>query len=516
MSDDDKSKDEDKSKDDDEKKDDKSKDDKDEKPKKRNYVPLVILLIVIGIASAVGYHYYQNSKTYESTDDAQVEGDVVSISSELSARIIRLYVDDNQPVKKGQILVDLDPSDFQVRLAQAKSALEALKKREQAAQSQLRLTQQTGTAGVEQGEAGVEAARANVETMRAGIGQAEQTLVQAQAGVEASRASLLRYNTEVDSARSEVRRLDLDVQRYELLYAQEEISKQQLDATKTSARQAHDRLVAAVRQVQNARAMIAQSQAVVGQARETIAQRVAQVRESESHVTEAQSRLKTAQTAPQQVAVQASQVKVAQADLTQAQANIELAAQDVGRTRILAPTDGVVSRRTAQEGAYVQKGSPLLALVKSQNVWVVANFKETQMTYVKPGLNVDVEVDTYPGKTFHGEVQTIQAGTGARFSLLPPENAAGSYVKVVQRIPVKITFKDATQFKDTPLRPGMSVIATVRLNMDDVKRGVKDPTGSSSPVRHVTPAPAVPSPDWSVSPSSTPTWSVSPAPGAAK
>ena len=179
-------------------------------------------------------------------------------------------------------------------------------------------------------------------------------------------------------------------------------------------------------------------------------------------IEEARARLKNALTAPRQVAVAEEQVKVLQAEVKQAKVAVDLARTDLQRTKVYAPVDGTVSKKAVLPGGYVNTGSPILALVQD-GVWVVANFKETQMTRIRPGLNVVVEVDSYPGKIFKGRVDSIQPGTGARFSLLPPENAAGSFVKVVQRIPVKIVLDDPNQFTDSPLRPGMSVEATVTL-----------------------------------------------------
>lgn len=432
-------------------------------PKKKfNFVGFFIFLVVLGGGGYYGYRYWENSKLYQTTDDAQVEGDVVNLSSEVTARVLKLHVQDNQYVKKGDVLVELEDTDYAVKVDQAKRALKALAKRQQASMAQLNLTRQQGDAGIIQGQSAIDVAQASVTTAESGVISAQDRLVQAQHVTAAARATLAKMRSEVGVARAEAHRLDQDLKRYRDLYAQEEISRQQLDATATSVRQAHLRVDSALRDVQTADAQVAQAQAAESQAREAIAQNRSSVAESRARVEEARSKLLTAQTAPEQVAVASANVKVSRADLEQAETNLRLAQKDLERCRILAPAAGVVSKRSALEGSYVQKGSPLLSLVETQELWVIANYKETQMTEIKNNLEAEIEVDSYPGKVFKGHVQSIQSGTGARFSLLPPENAAGSFVKVVQRIPVKITF-DKESIGDKALRPGMSVEAKVRL-----------------------------------------------------
>ena len=427
-----------------------------------NYLGLIVFLLILGCGGYYGFRYWQNSRLYESTDDAQVEGDVVSLSAEVPARVKQLHVEDNQFVKKGEVLVELEDTDYAVKLEQAQKALRTLEKRQQTAQAQLDLTRQSGQANIIQSQSGIGVAEASVLTAQTGVATAQERLAQARAATAVARANLARSHSNVNVARSEVQRLDVDAQRYRTLYSQEEISRQQLDNAVIAARQAHDRLEASRREVQAAQAQVVQAQAGEAQAREAIGQSQSQVEETRARVEEARSRLLVAQVAPEQVAVAAAQVKVSRADMEQSRTQVKLAQKDLERCRILAPCDGVVSKRSALEGTYVQKGSPLLALVATQQMWVVANFKETQMTQIRPGLEADIDIDSYPGQHFKGHVQSIQSGTGARFSLLPPENAAGSFVKVVQRLPVKINF-DQASFSDTPLRPGMSVEARVRL-----------------------------------------------------
>lgn len=421
-----------------------------------------LVLVVLLVSIAVIQHVWALSLRSETTDNAQVEGDVVVISSEVSGRFLEVGVLDNQRVSAGQLLARIDSTDYQAHLTQADKALRSAQQREAAARAQLQLTQRQAQASLGEQESGVQLARAGVETASTGVESARQQLLQAQAGTQASRANLARSRTSVDLARAEQKRVDDDVVRYRALYAKDEVSRQQLDAIETQSRQARSRVEAARREVEAAQAQVDQARAAQGQASEAILTRQAQVAEAESRVGEAQSRLVSAQSAPEKIAVAVAQVRVARADVEQAQASLLLAREELERTKIVAPCAGVVSKRSAQVGAYAQKGSPLLSLVVQDHLWVVANFKETQLAKMRPGLKVEIKVDSYPGKIFAGHVESLQAGTGARFSLLPPENASGSYVKVVQRVPVKIVLDQASS-EDTPLVPGMSVVARVLL-----------------------------------------------------
>ena len=429
--------------------------------RKRSFTWVILVLILL-VAAAVLHHVWLLSKLSVSTDNAQVDGDVISISAEVPGRIVEVDTNDNERVKEGQVLVKLDASDYQARLTQAEKALRSAQEREAAARAQLQLTQRQAQAAIGEESSGVDLAQSGVTTAASGVGAARQRLLQAQAATRAARANLARSRTSVDLALAEQRRIQDDLQRYRALYSKDEISRQQLEAIQTQSRQAQSRVEAARREVQASQAQVSQSLASEGQASEGIQVSLAQVGEAESRVGEAQSRLVSAQAAPDKIAVAAAQVKVIQAEIEQTRASIVLARKNLERTTIRAPHDGVVSKRSAQVGAFAQQGSPLLALVIQSSPWVTANFKETQMTRVRPGLKAEISVDSYPGRTFPGRVDSIQAGTGARFSLLPPENASGSYVKVVQRIPVKIVIEGEVP-AETPLVPGMSVQARVFL-----------------------------------------------------
>jgi membrane fusion protein (multidrug efflux system) len=409
-----------------------------------------------------GYHYWSESRRAVSTDDAYVEADVTAIASEVPGRITAVHVKDNQAVKKGELLVSVEPDDYRSRLDQAQRALRAAEQKALAARADYELIRVQAESAVSEEHSGVQVSQAAVETARSNVEQERQRHLQAQAVKRTNLAGLRRLHSEVEVAEAERGRLENDARRYRALYAKDEVSRQQLEQVETSLRQAQARVQSAQRQVQAGFGEVAQAQASIGQAAEAVRTRQAQVLEAESKVDQARSKLASAQSAPQKVAAALAQVKVAQAEVERAQVEVTVARREVERAQIRAPRDGVVSKRSAQIGAYVQKGSPLLSLVAHQEVWVQANYKETQMERFRPGLKAELVVDTYPGKVFHGHLESMQAGTGSRFSMLPAENASGSFVKVVQRIPVKIVLDDQPS-RETPLVPGMSVVSRVLL-----------------------------------------------------
>lgn len=419
-----------------------------------------IIIVLVLLAGGLGYHFWQKSKQSVSTDDAYVEGDVITVSAEVPGRIVDVAVKDNQRVKKGDLLVRIESADYDSKLAQAERNLHSAEQKALAARADYELTRVQAESSVGEEVSGVQLAQAGVDTASSNVGQARQRYQQALAAKRTTLANLEKIRTEVDVAQAERKRLQNDALRYRALYAKDEISRQQLESIETQNRQAQARVQAAERQVQASFSQVGEANAAIGQASEAISTSQAQVEEARSRVGQANSRLVSAQAAPNKIAVAMAQVKVAQAEVDRARVDVSLAKKDVERTTVRAQRDGVVSKRAAQVGAYVQKGSPLLALVAAQDLWILANFKETQMERVRPGMSAEIDVDTYPGKVFHAHVDSVQAGTGSRFSLLPPENASGSFVKVVQRIPVKLVIDDEPS-KETPLVPGMSVVSRV-------------------------------------------------------
>ncbi|HLH01238.1 MAG TPA: HlyD family secretion protein [Bryobacteraceae bacterium] len=407
-----------------------------EDPRRKRTVRLVALaVLVVAIIAAIPIWAYYSVR--ESTDDAQVDGHLIPISPRISGVIITVLVNDNQPVKAGDELVRLDPADFQVAQAQAEANLANAEASTQQSEVNLPLTNistrsqvSTTSAQVQEGRAGVAAAEQAVNVARARVSSANFALQQAQANYTKSQN---------------------DLQRYRELVAKDEISKQDYDAAVAAA-------TGTAAQVDSAKSAIAEAQHTLDQAGAQLAQ--ARARLASAQVSERESQ----ESRPHQVAASQAQYKSAQAMVKQSQANLEQAKLNLGYTILRAPVDGVVSRKNAEPGMHVSAGQQLMALVPLDDVWVTANFKETQLRKMRVGQKVDIEVDTYgSSRKFRAHVDSIAAGSGARFSLLPPENATGNFVKVVQRVPVKIVLEPGEN-RDHLLLPGMSVTPTVFLN----------------------------------------------------
>ena len=314
-------------------------------PVKKRYIFAFLGLIGVLIAGYFIYEYLG----YQSTDDAYVETTTVSVAPKVSGEIVKVYITDNQPIKEGELIAEIDPIDYEIKLEQAKARYE-----------RMLLNQKN--------------AKANLAASKTNI---------------------------------EVAKKDLD--RYTNLYAQGAVSKQTLDAAQAKYDAAQANLTSA-------------DQAILSD----------------------------------------SANKVADADLKELKALMDEAAQDLKYTKIYAPQSGTISNRRVEKGMYVNVGAPLCVIVPN-DVWIVANYKENQLTHMKPGQEVDIKIDTYPNKVFKGKVDSIQRSSGAKSSLFPPENAVGSFVKIVQRIPVKIVFTEKIDPNEYNIVPGMSVVPKVKI-----------------------------------------------------
>ena len=406
-------------------------------------------------ACATGY----TRAAHESTDDAFIDGHIIQISPKVSAYVKKVYVDDNQQLKAGDLIVELDPRDYQTRLDQAKAALAAGLARQNEAKTNVSLTRATGAANVQQATATVQNARSGVESSRAAAASSQSRASQAASAVSTAQANLEQARAQVLAAEAEATRANADVDRYQALYGKDEVSKQQLDQAVAAARTASAQLDSARQKVLANAAQVNEARSSHAAAIETARQAQTQIGGAQASVGEALGRLAQANTAPQQVAVSQAQHQTAGATVEQLQAQVEQAELELSYTKIYATEAGRVTRKSVEEGALVQIGQVLLAVVPA-NVWVTANFKESQIGRMVPGQPVDITVDAYSDKVFKGHVDSIQAGTGAQFSLIPPENATGNYVKVVQRVPVKIVFDEPPDPKHL-LAPGMSVVPEV-------------------------------------------------------
>jgi membrane fusion protein, multidrug efflux system len=391
-------------------------------------VPVALVLIAV---VALAWWYYRGR---ESTDDAQIDGHITQVSASVGGRVVRVNVSDNQAVKAGTVLVQIDPRDYQAALDHAAAELASAQASAEAAQIGVPIARTEATSGVTTARSGVEQARAGIDT-------SEHEIASAQARLASAEATLRQREAEAT-------RTGRDVERLKALIAKEEIPQQQYDTAVAAA----DASRAAA---EAARAMVAEAQTAVSVAN-------SRARQARAGATQAQASLRNAQTAPQQVRATRAQASVAEARVKQAEATLAQARLNLEYTTVRAMTDGVISRKTIEVGQTVAPGQPLMALVDLDHLWVTANFKETQLRNVRPGQRVRVTVDALGGREFTGRVQSLAAATGARFSLLPPDNATGNYVKVVQRVPVKIVL-DSGQDPNHRLRPGMSVTPTVLL-----------------------------------------------------
>ena len=372
--------------------------------------------IVLAVVAFFGWRYLM---TYESTDDAQVDGHVMPISARISGYVTKVNVDDNQYVTAGTVLVEIDPRDYQVAVDQARASLSDAEASARALNINIPITSVSTNSQTS-------AAEANVENATAGILAAEQ---QADAA-KAQQAQAEATNTKTQT----------DLLRYKQLVDKQEISEQIFDQAVADAKS---------------------SAASVAAAKAAAAASQQQVTQAQSHLAQEQADLQSAKTGPRQVASSRARALAAEANVEQKQAALEQAELNLQYTKITAPVNGVVSK-SVEVGMNVQPGQQLITVIPLDDVWITANFKETQLKYMRPGQPVEIKVDAN-GRTYKGHVESIAGSSGARLSLLPPENATGNYVKVVQRVPVKIVL-DAGQNKDRYLRIGMSVEPTVFLN----------------------------------------------------
>ncbi len=423
---------------------------------------LITAAVILLLAIVFGVRYWAYARSHESTDDAFVDGHIIQVSPKVPGYVLKVYVSDNQNVNAGDLVAELDARDLQAKVDQARAALTAGLSQQKQAQTQVTLTRVTARANVRQAAAGVQQARSGVNGARAGAASERSRTAQSSAGINTAEANLQQARAQLTAAQAESARANADVQRYQALFDKDEVSRQRLDQAIATARTANAQVEAANEKVAAEEARISEARAATS-AQAANAQRAeSQVGAARAQVNEALGRLAQANTAPQQVAVSEAQAASAGANLEQLQAAVDEAELQLSYAKIYAPESGRVTRKSIEPGALVQVGQPLMAIVPG-DVWVTANFKENQIGSIRPGAPVDVTVDAYPGKVFKAHVDSIQAGTGARFSLIPPENATGSYVKVVQRVPVKIVFEPNQIDSQHLLAPGMSAVPEVKI-----------------------------------------------------
>jgi membrane fusion protein (multidrug efflux system) len=389
------------------------------KPEKKRKVPPFVIIGVVALLAIIAGLFYWHSTYYEDTDDAQIAGHIDQLSARINGQIATVDVIEDQKVQAGQLLVEIDPRDYQTALQQAQAMMASKEAAWHAAQEDVPVQSTSSSSGIN-------SAQADVRTNDAQIDQAQKQLEAAQAAVA--------------SAAANAHKTDLDLERYTPLVQKDVISKQQYDQ--------------AVAAAEANRAALNQAQA-----NELASQQA--VRVARDRLLQSKASLQNAQSGPTQVAIQRSKADQAEAEYLQAKAQYEQAQLNLSYTKIYAPYSGIITKKNVEVGQNVSSGQSVLTLVSLDDLWVLANFKETQLQKMQPGQKVKIKVDAYD-KTYSGTVTQIGGATGSLLSLFPPENATGNYVKVVQRLPVRIDFTNlAEEDKGHFLRPGLSVEPTV-------------------------------------------------------
>ncbi len=369
------------------------------KSRRRFVIILVVAVLLVGVLL-----FYWRSTFYEDTDDAQVDGHKIQISSRISGNVLSVPVQENQLVKAGDVIVELDPKDYQTAVAQDEANLAA-------AESNL----QQNTVNVPVTATSV---NTNLAAIAATLQQANDSVVQAQQQLNANRSAIAQADANYIKAK-------LDVERYTPLVQRDVISKQQFDQAVATAKAA--------------------------------------VRMEQARVIQTKAQLENAKTAPEQIRIQKARAAQAAAQVDQNRAALDQARLNLSYCRIVAPVDGIVTSKSVEVGQNVSIGQNMTTLVSLNDVWITANFKETQLNHMRSGQGVTISVDAYGGRKYDGVVTQIGGATGSVLSLFPPENATGNYVKVVQRVPVRIDLRDKGEDSDHLLRPGLSVEPKVRV-----------------------------------------------------
>ncbi len=386
------------------------------KSRRRFIIILAVTILVVGALL-----FYWRSTFYEDTDDAQVNGHLIQVSSRINGNVIGVPVEENQRVKAGDVIVELDPKDYQTALQQDEANLAAAQSNLESNKVDIPVTTVNSTT--------------NIAAVAATLSQINDSVVQAQHQLEANRSAIASADANYTKAK-------LDVERYTPLVQRDVISKQQFDQAVATARS---------------------DEAALDQARQNAVASEAAVRMAQDRVIQTKAQLQNARTGPDQVRIQRAKTDQAAAQVEQYRAALEQARLNLSYCRIVAPVDGIITRKSVEVGQNVSIGQNMTTLVSLNDIWITANFKETQLDHMRANQPVKITVDAYGGRAYDGVVTQIGGATGSVLSLFPPENATGNYVKVVQRVPVRIDLKDRNEDQDHFLRPGLSVEPKVRI-----------------------------------------------------
>ena len=388
---------------------------------------ILVPLSIVAVLGVAGYYVWRHFNTYETTDDAQVDGHVNAISTRISGNVVEVLATDEKYVKAGDVLVRIDPKDYEAALAKAEADLADAEAALETSRIDIPITNINTASQLKTANSG------RVDSM-AFLSGAERQLAAAQARLETTRA-------QVREAQANLIKANDDVRRYKLLVDKDEIARQQYDTAVSAADAAHAALDARTAAAREAEQNIVVAQSAVDQAK--------------ARIVQADASIESAMTAPRQVAASETRAKSALAQVAQRKALVQQAKLNLSYCTVVAPVTGIIGKKTVELGENVSPGEQLMAVVPLDDVWITANFKETQLSRMNPGQRVRFSVDAYD-KEYTGRVEAIGGASGSRFSLLPPENATGNYVKVVQRVPVRIEL-DPGQNDDHRLRPGLSV-----------------------------------------------------------
>jgi len=400
--------------------------------------PIKLILASVGAVGAIaagafGYNYWQFSSTHQATDNATVAGNLHQISARVPVTVQKVLVDDNQTVNAGQLLVQLDPRDYQVKLQQAQADLEAARRKANTAQVNIGLAAKNAQAANSEAQGGVGSAVAAIASAQAQVAEAQSGVPQAQAQIAQADANLSKAQA--------------DYTRFQELFGSGAVARRDLDTARQGYEVARAQRASAEQGLQQARAKVAQAQQGVATA--------------QAGLSSSQGGIQQAAAKGVQTEVSRSDYLTAQAAIAQSQVALQNAQLQLSYTNLTAPVSGRVGRKTVQVGQQVQPGNPLMAIVGNE-YWVTANFKETQLERMRPGQQAEIKLDSFPSKRFTGRVESLSPASGAQFALLPPDNATGNFTKVVQRIPVKVVF-DANSIRgyESFITPGMSAEVTV-------------------------------------------------------
>jgi len=404
-------------------------------PGKRRLLTGLLVTMALSAAGLAVFSWWQYANTHEETDDAYIDGHATTVSARIAGVVAQVFVDDNQPVQAGQLLARLDPIDYQLTVAQSRAAVDLAKNQLDQAIAALKESGHTAAAQKTQ-------AQGELTSSRAGVSVAQSSVAQAQAAVN-------QQQDQIKSGQARLREAQTDLGRYQNLYAEGAVSRQQLDQSRTT----YD---VASADLQGAQQMLRQLQWKVQEARDSLTNSYGQLRRSQGSLTAAQA-------TQDDTDVKKEQIDIAAASLEQAKAKLHEDMQQLAYTEIRSPISGRIGRKSLEVGQRVDAGQSLLS-VFAINPWVTANFKETQVGRMLPGQDVDIKIDSFPAQTFRGKVDSIAPASGAKFALLPPENATGNFTKVVQRIPVKVTIDPARAANYLArMAPGMSAIVSVHI-----------------------------------------------------